>query len=167
MSHRISRLALALSLALPALASAARCAKPLDACIAEKEVLYQTRGVLGFGWSLDDDRIGVCVVAPGYPAAAAGLQVGDVLLELDGKSLAEPSQETMDAIVGTIKIGQLVPLRVRRGEQELSLTITAGKPDANFIHAWIVRHLRAEHDPADLREYLRRLETASPSPPRL
>jgi len=165
MTRKLPWLVLAFSLAVPVSAPAAPCGKPLDVCVAEKTLLYQSRGVLGFAWSLRDDVIGVCGLPPGYPAAAAGVQLGDVLLELDGRSLAEPSQETMDGIVGAIKIGQVVPLRVRRGGQELTLTITAGKPDEKVIQAWIANHLRAEHDAADLREYLRRLETAPPEPP--
>jgi regulator of sigma E protease len=62
-------------------------------------------------------------VFPDTPAAAAGFQAGDELLSLDGR----PAADT--AVIGEVareNLGQPVEAVVRRGGQELTLTVTPG-----------------------------------------
>jgi len=60
-------------------------------------------------------------VAPGSPAAAASLQVGDIVLRLDDHEVLN----TMDLVSYTnAHLGQPVAMLVRRGEETLTFTIT-------------------------------------------
>lgn len=71
-----------------------------------------------------DDRPGVIVrkVAPGGPADRAGLRAGDRLLTVDGRWTDSAADVYQAASV--IPPGTVVSVRVRRGEQELALTVT-------------------------------------------
>ncbi len=64
-------------------------------------------------------------VAPGSPAAAAGLQVGDVITEIDGTALT--SDSSLPQIVNSHKPGDTVTLTVERGNQTLTLRVTLGR----------------------------------------
>lgn len=63
---------------------------------------------------------------PDSPARAAGLKAGDVLLEVDGKAVAEMR---LDRIVQLVRgaPGTAVRLRLLRGDQTLDLDITRAK----------------------------------------
>ena len=55
----------------------------------------------------------VVAVTPGSPAEAAGVIVGDILLEFDGRSTESP-EDLLDLLIGN-RIGQTVSVRTLRG----------------------------------------------------
>jgi C-terminal processing protease CtpA/Prc len=59
------------------------------------------------------NAVTVISVAPGSPAAEAGLQPADVLLAADGTAIAEVQQFIM--IIGSHRLGEPVALQVNRG----------------------------------------------------
>jgi serine protease Do len=61
-------------------------------------------------------------VTESSPAEAAGVHVGDLLLELDGKPVNEPD-DLLDAL-STRQIGGTVSVRALRGESRHDLTVT-------------------------------------------
>jgi S1-C subfamily serine protease len=65
----------------------------------------------------------VLAVKDGSPAADAGLFVGDVLVSLDGTTLASP-EELLDLLVGD-RVGRPLVLRVLRGGAPVDVTVTA------------------------------------------
>ncbi|MGH9363154.1 MAG: S1C family serine protease, partial [Thermoanaerobaculia bacterium] len=67
-------------------------------------------------------------VTPGSPAEAAGVLVGDVLLELDGHPVEAP-EDLLELLSGD-RIGRGVPLRVLRGSDARELAVTAGERPA-------------------------------------
>jgi S1-C subfamily serine protease len=67
----------------------------------------------------------VVAVNAGSPAAAAGVLVGDALVEVDGHRV-ESTDDLLD-VLGGDRIGQPINLRVVRGGQELALTVTVGE----------------------------------------
>jgi len=74
---------------------------------------------------------GLLVIAatPGEPAAAAGVLVGDIILSLDGRTVA-----TTDDLLGLLtgeRVGQTVPLRVLRGGAARELPVTVGERPAS------------------------------------
>ena len=65
-------------------------------------------------------------IAPGSPAAAAGVQVGDVLLRIGNvpiRSFAEVQQAT------AAHLGEVTEIEVKRGEQNLTLRLVPRRPE--------------------------------------
>src|SRR5215510_13582961 len=67
-------------------------------------------------------------VTPGSPAAAAGVLVGDALLEFDGHAVTSP-EDLLDLLAGD-RVGRQATLRVRRGAAVTSVTVTVGERPA-------------------------------------
>ncbi len=76
---------------------------------------------------LDDrDRAFLVVaVTPKSPAEAAGVLVGDLLLDFDGRPIR--SAEELLELLTAERIGHPVPIRVRRGAAPVDLTITVSE----------------------------------------
>jgi S1-C subfamily serine protease len=72
-----------------------------------------------------EDALLVVGVTPGSPAAAAGVLVGDLLLDFDGHAIASP-EDLLDLLAGD-RVGRAVPLRTLRGTSGLTATVTVGK----------------------------------------
>jgi S1-C subfamily serine protease len=64
-------------------------------------------------------------ITNGSPAAAAGVLIGDVLLEFDGHAIESP-EELLDLLLGD-RVGRTVPLKVVRGGAVADLTVTVGE----------------------------------------
>jgi serine protease DegQ len=67
----------------------------------------------------------VVAVTSGSPAAAAGLLVGDLLLELDGQAIESP-EDLLDLLLGD-RVGRQVTLRVLRGGTTAQVPVTVGE----------------------------------------
>jgi S1-C subfamily serine protease len=72
-----------------------------------------------------EDALLVVAVTSGSPAAAAGVLVGDVLLEFDHHPVESP-EELLDLLVGD-RVGRQVTLQVLRGGAATELTVTVGE----------------------------------------
>jgi len=72
-----------------------------------------------------EDALLVVGVTPGSPASAAGVVVGDLLLDFDGHAIGAP-EDLLDLLVGD-RIGRAVPLRLLRGVSSLTAPVTVGK----------------------------------------
>jgi S1-C subfamily serine protease len=64
-------------------------------------------------------------VTPGSPADAAGLLVGDVMLDFDGRAVDAP-EDLLDLLAGD-RVGTTVPVRVLRGAAIQELTVRVGE----------------------------------------
>lgn len=58
-------------------------------------------------------------VEPGSPAAAAGIQAGDIILELNGQRIDE--NRTLGNLISRMSVGDRVTLKVLRGSRDLTL----------------------------------------------
>ncbi|MEK7467150.1 MAG: trypsin-like peptidase domain-containing protein [Planctomycetota bacterium] len=67
----------------------------------------------------------VTLIEPGSPAAQAGLQLYDVIMEVDGKDVSDVS--SLAEIIGGKKQGDSVILKVRRGQEDKDLSAILGK----------------------------------------
>jgi S1-C subfamily serine protease len=67
-------------------------------------------------------------VAPDSPAAKAGLQEGDVVLELAGKKVTERSE--LLTILRENKPGSKISIKFKRGEEEKSIDVELGEPQS-------------------------------------
>ena len=98
-----------------------------------------TRGVIGIGVDgvpIDAlaefglrDRRGALVrtVTPGQPAAKAGMEPGDVIIEFNGKPIRR--RDELVAFVVATKPGTTVPVKILRDKQERTINITVDELD--------------------------------------
>ncbi len=95
--------------------------------------VFQIRGALtsagrtiGISYEESAEGLQLSWVGPGQPADAGGLQVGDFLLEIDGKSLERSAD--YDVAASVFVEGRPVVYRVRRGQRVLDLRVSPGVP---------------------------------------
>lgn len=70
--------------------------------------------------------VGIATVAPGGPAAAAGLQAGEVITNVNGT--ATPDTETLAAVLAGLRPGQQVPVTITRADGSTStVQVTLGQ----------------------------------------
>jgi serine protease Do len=67
----------------------------------------------------------VSEVVPDGPAAKAGLQQGDIITEYDGKPVHESAD--LPRLVARTAVGSSVTVKVRRGDDHKTLTVTVGE----------------------------------------
>ncbi|MFQ5843373.1 MAG: S1C family serine protease [Planctomycetota bacterium] len=81
------------------------------------------------GVQMDPDRTEagarIMKVLEGQPARQAGLQEGDVIVEIDGRKVQ--NSFTLRFAIGKRRAGDTVKLAVMRGEERLELTVTLAK----------------------------------------
>jgi len=69
-------------------------------------------------------------LAPGGPAEQAGVLIGDVLIELDGKPCRD--MDDVHAALGSASIGQQLPIALIRGGERHACSVTVGeRPQRN------------------------------------
>ena len=83
----------------------------------------QTRGFLGIELADASDALRVTAVVADSPALAAGLQVGDRLTHIQGRSVQ--STAAVRTALAAVRAGDQVPLTVIRAGAPLSITLTA------------------------------------------
>ena len=90
----------------------------------------------------------VAQVTPGSPADKAGLQRGDVILGVDGKSIPRPRD--LSRLIASIEVGKTVKLDVLREGKSLSLPVVieklAGAPEAQARRGRARRAARPRSD---------------------
>ncbi|MFA5895222.1 MAG: trypsin-like peptidase domain-containing protein [Candidatus Shapirobacteria bacterium] len=69
----------------------------------------------------------VKTIVEGSPAEVAGVKVGDIIVEMDGKKLADEKNASLANMINRKKIGDTVSLKVWRDDKELSLSIKLEK----------------------------------------
>ena len=88
-----------------------------------------------------DAGVTVAAVAPGSPAARAGIQPGDRLLRAGTRALRNPFD--WQAVVLDLRVGQELPLTVRRGTREFSASLTvADLPEVTAQKVEVLRELQ-------------------------
>lgn len=83
----------------------------------------------------------VAGVAPGSPAARAGVRLGDVLVTARGRTLRNAFD--WEARLLDLRVGEVLPLRIRRGSREIDLRLTvADLPEATAPRVQVLRDLQ-------------------------
>jgi serine protease Do len=82
----------------------------------------------------------VQTVAPGSPAAKAGVQPGDVLLRAGTRALRNPFDWEAEKL--DLRVGEQLPLAIRRGGRELTATLTvADLPEVSAPKVAVLKEL--------------------------
>jgi serine protease Do len=82
----------------------------------------------------------VRTVVPGSPAATAGIQPGDVLEKAGTRTLRNPYD--WEGLLLDLRVGQTVPLTVKRGTREFPVTVTIGDlPEVSAPKVEVLREL--------------------------
>jgi len=70
----------------------------------------------------------VTEVIKGSPADKAGIEVGDIMVEIDGKRLVDDSgEESLASMIGKKKIGDNVKVKIWRDGKEMEMSLTLEK----------------------------------------
>jgi putative serine protease PepD len=67
----------------------------------------------------------VSAIAPGGPAAKAGIEKGDIILAVAGQRT--PTADVLVSLLATLHPGQQVPVKVLRRGKEVTVTVTLGE----------------------------------------
>ncbi len=82
----------------------------------------------------------VSQVVPGSPAAAAGLQPNDRIVSIGGKPVRNIFQWEAERL--NLRVGDRVPLLVRRGNREVTLTVVVGDlPEVSATRVTVLRQI--------------------------
>ncbi len=87
------------------------------------KAIPNTRGYMGIEMFMHLGGVGVKAVMPGTPAAKAGLEAGDVIVEIDGidlsdmKNAADEAMRFLSNYVKNKKAGEKLKLKLERGGQ--------------------------------------------------
>jgi protocatechuate 3,4-dioxygenase beta subunit len=86
-------------------------------------------GTLGMTTNVDGDALVVATVVPGGPAAAAGVQVGDKIVTIDGVAIAGVGADMVKTLLssGQVATGQAFRFGLDRGGTTVTATVTAQK----------------------------------------
>jgi putative serine protease PepD len=102
-----------------------------DQLVATGTVTDSGRAALGVrvrtvvGSSGQPAGVGVVEVTSGGPAAAAGIQPGDVIVAVEGNKT--PSTEALSAVLAELKPGQQVTVTIERGGKQQDVKVTLGE----------------------------------------
>jgi predicted metalloprotease with PDZ domain len=142
-------LAFALAVALPALAGGEgeKCEQDVQTCINKMAMMFKDRGWVGIEMDKEEgaESMHVTRVIPGSPAQAAGFEVGDVLLALNGIKFAEAAEEQMEEAQKVMKVGATVTYTVQRGDSEVDLEPVLAEMPREVLAQWIGNHILSHH----------------------
>lgn len=82
------------------------------------------RALIGVSWGSEGEGTRVAALVPGYGAEKAGIQVGDVILGVDGQILKTRTE--LIAVLRELPAGRVVKVQLQRGAEiiETSVTLT-------------------------------------------
>lgn len=82
----------------------------------------------------------IASVTPGSPAARTGLQSGDIILRAGTRPIRNPFD--WETVLLDLRVGESVPLRVRRGSRELDMGVTVQDlPEVSAPKVQVLREL--------------------------
>ena len=147
-------LVLLLVLALPAVAGDKdhKCTMETQECLDKMIAKMKNRGWVGIEMDKNeiDQSLSITRVVPGSPAEAAGFQVGDVLLAVNGVKFADNTEDecvTCKATQESWGPGTTVHYVVSRGAKKVKVDPTLAQVPSDVMAAWAGQHMLEHAQP--------------------
>lgn len=146
-----------LALTLPAVSgeSGHKCTMDTQACLNKMVEKMKDRGWVGI--EMDDAEDGktlvITRVVPGSPAEAAGFQVGDALLAVNGARFADNTEEkcvTCEATKENWSPGTTVNYLVLRNGEKAKVSPTLAEVPPDVLAAWVGHHMIEHAEVTDI-----------------
>lgn len=132
------------------------CDQPLEHCVTEMAKRIKAKGWVGIEIDYEEDgTLTVTRVIPDSPAEAAGLEVGDRILAMNGISYATADRATLKQAYKAKKPGHTITYSVRRGERKIEVPVKLAHVPEHVMAQWVGQHLLYGHgqearaEPAD------------------
>lgn len=147
--------AVAVGPAYPAGPKGYRCPVDTQTCLNQMVAKLKKRAWLGIEYddSRGSDKLRITRVVPASPAAAAGFEVGDILVSINGAKFADNDEDrcvTCEKTESVWKPGSTVEYVVLRDDKQIRLspTLTEMPPDimAMMIGLHMIEHAQEEHE---------------------
>jgi C-terminal processing protease CtpA/Prc len=121
----------------------AKCEMPTQECLNMMTKYWKEHGWVGVELDKTDAGAGMVVtrVVDASPAAAVGLQVGDVLFAMNGLELNEANSEKLEAQRKEWTVGANVTWTMVRDGKKMDFDITLESMPADILAAWIGHHM--------------------------
>ena len=120
-----------------------KCTKSTDECLTMMVSDMKTRGWIGV--ELDKNESGVLIVSrvvPGGPAEAAGIQVGDLFLAMNGIKFGdEKNMEALYAAKKTQKVGSEVTYTIAREGNKKQVALKLAPVPEETLAQWVGHHM--------------------------
>ncbi|MFQ5350537.1 MAG: PDZ domain-containing protein [Thermoanaerobaculia bacterium] len=118
-----------------------KCGAEATFCIREMATQLRKRGWIGIEWNETDGRPEISHVVQGSPAAAAGVEVGDIVMSFEGVSTDEEDEVVWAAMKRSLVPGKVITLAVVRDgtARELQVELVA-VPD-HVVAQWVGKHM--------------------------
>lgn len=144
--------AIFLSLALTGLPAGAgdekpKCSADLTECTEQMAAKFRNRGWVGI--NLDYGEEGGKTVLTGIfddsPAEAAGLEAGDVLVELNGIPYTHDNGEKLYAEYERNRPGDTITFKIDRNGKQMDVDVTLARLPQKILAQWIGYHVMEAH----------------------
>ncbi len=141
---------LAAALAVPALAGAGhghkKCSAGAEDCMNKMAAKLRAQGWVGIEAEHGKDgSVTILSVVDGSPADRAGLREGDVLVAMNGITLAEENYPEIKALRAELTVGSDIQYTIVRGGSKKKLEMTLAEIPDNVLASWIGKHMVQDH----------------------
>jgi predicted metalloprotease with PDZ domain len=118
------------------------CGLPTQECLDMMAAYYRDAGWVGLEYDqVSSEELVVTRVVPESPAVAAGFQVGDRLLAMNGVRFAEENAEALKKMQKQKKPGVKFTFTVGREGKEIELSVVLGRMPDDVISTAIGQHM--------------------------
>jgi S1-C subfamily serine protease len=149
MTRRIGWTILAIFFTFPLFAAAgdkAHCSKQAGECVKAMQEKLANAGWLGIDTDKSDKGVvTIKAVTAGSPAVAAGFQVGDVLVAINGVEISDANKEALWAAKKSLVAGSDGNYTVLRQGAKRNLTAKLVAPPRTVLAQWVGEHMLSDH----------------------
>jgi len=150
-----------------AVAREPECKETLESCVEHKRERWEERGVLGmkihapYVAGTDEHPPGeehmaslwyVELIAPTGPAKAAGIRVGDQLLEWNNRPMP-PDRATFESWTEAVKGGDKITVKLSRDGNTKAVTLTAMAAEPWVIESWLMDYVKKNYSEDEFSAY--------------